>query len=132
MPVVGANRGDDQAHAASVEQHADLRCGDEIFARRGQKRRLDPDGLKALPQIVVLDLRLQIENPQGPARRKTEEGHARRHVDEQTDQEVALADLGCAAEHQHPAGRQQSRRDDVLGHRARVVEQRAQCEDRQS
>ncbi len=130
MAVVGANRGDGQAHAAGVEQHADLRRSDEIIARRGQERRLDPDGLEALPEVMVLDLRLQIEDPQGPARRKAEERHARRHVDKQTDQEVALADLGRAAEHQQPARRQDTRRDDVLRHRALVVEQRAQREGR--
>ena len=41
--------------------------------------------------------RPQIEDPQWPAWRKAEEGHARRHVDEQTDQEVALLTLGAAS-----------------------------------
>lgn len=39
--------------------------------------------------------------------------------------------FGGAAEHQHSAGRQQSRRDDVVGHRAHVVEQCAERENRQ-
>ncbi len=43
------------------------------------------------------------------------------------DDEIALADLGRAAQHQHAARRQNTRRDDVLGHRAGVIEQAQPC-----
>ena len=124
------DRGRDERDAHVVEQHAQLRRGDEIVARRGITAGSSRMALQALAQIVVLDLGLQIENPQCAWRREAEEGHARGHVDQQADQEVALADLRRAAENQHPARRQHARRDDVLRHRAVVVEQRAERERR--
>ena len=103
-----------QGDALVVEQHAQLRRGDEVVARAGDDRGVEPDLLHALAQVVVLDLGLQIEHAQRPRRREAEERHAGRHVDEQADQEVALADLRRAAQHQQPARRQHARRDDVL------------------
>ena len=61
------DRGGGQRDAARVEQHAQLRRGDEIVARRGNERRVEPDALQPLAQVVVLDLRLQIEDPQAGA-----------------------------------------------------------------
>ena len=79
---------------------------------------------------MVLDLGLQIEDSQRARRREAQEGYARCHVDEQADEEVALADLRRAAQNQHAARRQHARRDDVLGHRAVVIEQRTEREGR--
>ena len=116
-----------QGDALVVEQHAQLRRGDEgCRARAAITAGSSADLLHALAQIVVLDLGLQIEHAQRPRRREAEERHAGGHVDEQADQEVALADLRRAAQHQQPARRQHARRDDVLRHRAAVVEQRAE------
>ena len=123
----GGGRGD----AAGIEQHPHLRRGDEAFARRGDDRRIEADRLDALAQVVVLHLRLQVEDRERPRRGEAEERHAGRHVREQADHEVALADLGRAAQHQHAAGGQQPGRDQVVRHRARVVEQLAEREGRQ-
>ena len=123
----GPDRLGDAGDALRVEQQLQLRRGDEGVARGGDHGGGQRDLLQALAQVVVLDLGLQIEHAQRPRRREAEERHARRHVHEQADQEVALADLGRAAQHQHPARRQHARPDDVLGHRARVVEQRAEA-----
>ena len=118
----------DHGNAALVEQHAQLRRGDEIVARRGDYRRLEPDSLQALAQIVVLDFRLQVEYAQRVRRHKAEEGHAGRHVHQEVDEKVALTDLRRAAQHQQTAGRQQTRRNDVLRHGRAVVQQRAERE----
>ena len=117
------------AHAAlGVEQQLQLRRGDEGVARGGEDLGRQRDLLQPLAQVVVLDLGLQVEDAQRPRRGEAEERQARGHVHEPADQEVALADLRRAAQHQQAARRQHARRDDVLGHRARVVEQRAEGE----
>ena len=77
---------------------------------------------------MILDLGLQVEDPQRPWRREAEEGHTGGHVDEPGVQQVALADLWRTAQHQQSARRQHPGRDDVLRHRALIVQQRAQRE----
>ena len=114
--------------AAGIEQHPHLRRGDQAVACRGDDRRIEADRLDALAQIVVVHLRLQVEDRERPRRGEAEERHAGRHVREQADDEVALADLGRAAQHQHAAGGEQPRRDQVVRHRARVIEQLAERE----
>ena len=101
--VLARSRPATERDAASVENAAQLRRGDEIVARGGDDAGSSRMALQALAQIVVLDFGLQIEHAQRARRREAEERHARRHVHEQADQEVALADLGRAAEHQHAA-----------------------------
>ena len=117
------------AHAALVvEQHLQLRRGDEGVACGRQHLWRQGDLLQPFAQIVILDLGLQIEDPQRPRRGEAEKRHACGHVHEPGDQQVALADLGRAAQHEKPTRRQHAWRDDVLGHGALVVQQRAQRE----
>ena len=116
-------------HAALVvEQQFQLRRDDEGVARGGHHLGRQADLLQPFAQIVILDLGLQIEDAQRPWRREAEERHTGRHVHEPGDQQVALADLGRAAQHQQPPGVSTRGRDDVVGHRAAVVQQRAQGE----
>ena len=58
---------DHQGEPLVVEDHAQLRRGEEIVARPRDHRRVEPDLLHALAEIVVLDLRLQVEDAQRPA-----------------------------------------------------------------
>ena len=120
-------RGDPRRCPRSSSSMLQLRRGDEGVARGGEDRGGQRDLLQPLAQVVVLDLGLQVEHAQRPRRGEAEERHARGHVHEPADQEVALADLRRAAQHQQAARRQHARRDDVLGHRAGVVEQRAEA-----
>ncbi len=113
-----------------VEQHAQLRCGDQIVARQMQRGRIEPQGLQALAEIVVLDLGLEVEHAQRPWRGEAQERHAGGGVDQEIDEEVGFADLGRAAQHEHSARREQAWGDDVVGHRAGVVEQRTEGEGR--
>ena len=99
-----------------IKDHAELRCGEESVPGTGDYGRAKPDLLHALAEIMVLDLRLEIENGHGPWRRKADERHAGRHVGQQADQEVALTHFRCPAQNQQPARRQHPRRNDVLRH----------------
>ena len=65
-----------------VEQHPQLRRGDEGVARGGDDRRVERDLPQPLAQVVVLDLGLQVEDPQRPRRGEAEERHAGGHVHE--------------------------------------------------
>jgi len=79
---------------------------------------------------VILDFRLQIENPQRTWWGEAQEWYSCRHVYEPADQEVALADLRRATQDQQATGCQHARCNDVLGHRAGVIEQFPQPEGR--
>ena len=72
--------------ALIVEQHLQLGRGEEGVARGGQHLWRQRDLLQPLAQIVILDLGLQVEDPQRPWRREAEERHACRHVHEPGDQ----------------------------------------------
>ena len=122
---------DHQREPLVVEDHAELGRGEQIVARAGNHRPIQPDLLHTLAEIVVLDLRLQIENAQRLRRREAEERHAGRHVGEKADQEIALADLRRAAENQQASRREHARRDDVRRHGRAVVEKLAKREHRQ-
>ena len=50
MAILGANGCYGEGHATCVKEHADLRRCDEIIARRGQERGIDPFALKAFPE----------------------------------------------------------------------------------
>ena len=116
-------------HAALiVEQHLELWRCDEGIARSGQHLGRQGDLLQPLAQIVILNLGLQIEDPQRPWWGKAKKLHTCGHMDEPADQKIALAYLGRAAQHQQPARCQNARRYDVLRHRALVFQQRAERE----
>ncbi len=122
---------DDAGDPVGIQQQLQFRGGDEGVACGRDHPGRQADLLHPFAQVVILDLRLQIEHAQRPGRCEAEERHACGHVDEPRDQEVALTDLGRAAEHQQPARRQDAGRDDVIGHRAAIIEQRAKAEGRQ-
>ena len=81
------------------------------------------DALKPFPEIVVLYLGLQIVDAKGAGWLEPEEGYTRGHMHKHADQEIALADLRCATEHQETTRRENPRGDDVLRHGRTVIKQ---------
>ena len=120
---MGPDRIGHEANPALIEQHAQLGRDDEIAARSRNDLRWEVDRLQPFAQIMVLDLGLQAEDAQGARRGETQKRQTCGHVSLKADDEIGLADLGRTAEHEHSAGRQQPRRDEIGRHRARVIEQ---------
>jgi len=77
-----------QGEALVIEDHAQLRRGEQVSARADDHCRIEADLLHALPEIVILNFRLQIEDAQSLGRHEPEKRNAGGHVSEQTDQEA--------------------------------------------
>ena len=60
--------------------------------------------LQTFPQVMILNLRLQVENAQLARRREAQERGTGSGMDQKVDQEVAFADLRRTADYQNPTG----------------------------